>query len=143
MLTNKKISAIIACYKDEQAIPIMYQRLKEVLSTTCAEYEIIFVNDGSPDNSQAVLEKIAKDDDCVIVITHSRNFGSQNVFTSGMEISSGYAGVLLDGELQDPPEIIKQFIPKWLEGNDIVYGIREKRKASILMQIAYKLFYCL
>lgn len=138
---KKKISAIIACYKDEKAIPIMHKRLTNTFKEIGVNYEIIFVNDGSPDNSEEIIKKIVKKDPKVIGINHSRNFSSQMAFTSGMDIATGNAIIFLDGDLQDPPEIIKKFYKKWIEGYDVVYGVRVKREATILMAIAYKLFY--
>ena len=140
-MESKSISAIIACYKDEQAIPIMYERLTKVFNKIKVNYEIIFVNDGSPDNSENILKEIVEKDAHVIAVNHSRNFSSQMAFTSGMDIATGNAVVLLDGDLQDPPEIIEKFYDKWIEGFDIVYGIRSKREASLPMQLAYKTFY--
>lgn len=141
MMEKKIISAIIACYKDYQAIPIMYDRLKAVFNKIGVGYEIIFVNDGSPDNTEEILKKLTENDEKVIGINHARNFGSQMAFTSGMEISKGDAIVFLDGDLQDPPEIIEGFYYKWQEGFDVVYGIRVKREVNMLMQFSYKLFY--
>ena len=138
---RKKISAIIACYRDEPAVPFMYERLKAVFSKIGVDYEIIFVNDASPDNAKAVLAKLAATDPKVVVINHARNFGSQNAFTSGMRIATGDAVVLLDGDLQDPPELIEQFYSKWVEGFDVVYGIRTRRDATVFLQFAYKAFY--
>ena len=140
-LKKKKISAIIACYGDEQAIPIMHNRLKETFVKIGVNYEIIFVNDGSPDNTEAVLARLSEKDKHVIGINHSRNFSSQMAFTSGMDIATGDAVVLLDGDLQDPPEIIEKFCKKWLEGYDIVYGIRTKREAPLYMVFLYETFY--
>ena len=140
-MKKKKISAIIACYNDAQAIPFMYQRLTKTFKKINVNYEIIFVNDGSPDNTEAILEKLVKTDRHVIGVNHSRNFSSQMAFTSGMDISTGDALVFLDGDLQDPPEIIEKFYKKWLEGYDVIYGVRTKREAPLLMAIAYKLFY--
>ena len=138
---NAKITAIIACYKDNQAIPVMYDRLVKMFNETKIRYEIIFVNDCSPDDTEEVIARIAAKDNNVIGITHSRNFGSQSAFLSGMEISTGDAVVLMDGDLQDPPELIPDFYRKWLEGYDVVYGKRVKREMSIFMNIVYKGFY--
>jgi dolichol-phosphate mannosyltransferase len=139
--TTHSVTAIIACYKDNQAIPIMYQRLKDTFTKLKVEYEIIFVNDNSPDDSEEVIRAITRRDKRVTGISHSRNFGSQSAFRSGMEIATKNSCVLLDGDLQDPPELIEQFVEKWREGFDVVYGRRVKREASFLMRIAYKLFY--
>lgn len=138
---KKRISAIIACYKDAQAIPIMHLRLVKTFQKIGVDYEIIFVNDGSPDNTEDILEKLVNKDIHVIGVNLSRNFSSQMAFTSGMDIATGDAIVFLDGDLQDPPEIIEKFYRKWIEGYDVVYGVRTKREAPILMSIAYKLFY--
>ena len=136
-----KISCIIACYKDAQAIPVMYERLVKMFEGLKVRYEIIFVNDASPDNSQEVLNAICAKDPDVIAVTHSRNFGSQSAFLSGMEISTGDAVVLMDGDLQDPPEVIPAFYEKWLNGYEVVYGQRIKREATFTMNLMYKLFY--
>jgi len=119
----------------------MYQRLTAVFQKIGVEYEIIFVNDCSPDNAREVLAELAAQDQRVVVINHTRNFGSQSAFTSGMRIATGDAVVLLDGDLQDPPELIEPFFQKWQEGYDVVYGIRVKRDATLFLQIAYKAFY--
>jgi dolichol-phosphate mannosyltransferase len=140
---DESISAVVACYKDSQAIPIMYQRLVQVFEKLHMDYEIMFVNDGSPDNSQEVIQEISSRNHRVLGITHSRNFGSQAAFRSGMEISSKRACVLLDGDLQDPPELIEQFVEKWREGYDVVYGRRVTRAAPRFMRAAYKAFYLL
>ena len=137
----KKISAVIACYRDEPAVPIMYRRLTDTFQKIGVEYEIIFVNDASPDNAREVLASLAAKDSRVVVINHSRNFGSQNAFSSGMRIATGDAVVLLDGDLQDPPEVIEDFFRKWQEGYDVVYGVRVQRVATRFLQFAYKAFY--
>ena len=118
MKKRRKISAIIACYRDEEAIPYMHDRLKKVFEKLKVDYEIIFVNDGSPDNTEQVLKKLVSKDNHVIAVNHSRNFNSQMAFTSGMEIATGDAVVLLDGDLQDPPEVIEKFYHKWIKGYD-------------------------
>ncbi len=135
------VTAIIACYKDGQAIPIMAERLERAFSDLNIEYEIIFVNDGSPDDSEEVIRSLSAKNPNVIGITHSRNFGSQAAFRSGMQLATKNAVVLMDGDLQDPPELIAGFMAKWREGFDVVYGIRVKRDAKWYMQFAYKAFY--
>jgi nucleoside-diphosphate-sugar epimerase/glycosyltransferase involved in cell wall biosynthesis len=136
-----KITAVIACYKDAQAMPIMHQRLVATFHRINADYEIIFVNDCSPDNTTEVLQMLAQQDKHVIGIEHSRNFGSQSAFMSGMEISTGDVVVLLDGDLQDPPELIEEFYAKWTDGSDVVYGQRIKREGNQVLVRLYKVFY--
>jgi len=132
---------VVACYKDAQAIPIMYERLKKTFTELKIDHEIIFVNDNSPDNSEEVIRDLSSRDRHVVGISHSRNFGSQAAFRSGMEIATKNACVLLDGDLQDPAERIASFVGKWKEGFDIVYGRRVKREAPLWKRIGYKLFY--
>jgi dolichol-phosphate mannosyltransferase len=136
-----KLTPVIACYKDEKSIPIIYDRLVKTFSKIGCNYEIIFVNDNSPDNSEILLNEICKKDSNVIAIKHSRNFGSQSAFVSGMEISTGDAVILMDGDGQDPPEVIEQFYEQWQIGAQVVYGKRVKREASHFMNFAYKTFY--
>lgn len=136
-----KISAIIACYRDAPAVPVMHQRLTAVFTQIGVDYEIIFVNDASPDNAGEVLAALASHDSRVIVINHTRNFGSQSAFTSGMQIATGDAVVLLDGDLQDPPELIEDFHREWRKGYHVVYGIRVQREAAPFLRFSYKAFY--
>ena len=138
---RRSISAIIACYGDAQAVPIMHKRLSVVFKKVDVDYEIIFVNDASPDDCAEVIRDISATDPCVVGITHSRNFGSQMAFRSGMEVSTKDAVVLLDGDLQDPPELIEAFFQKWQEGFDVVYGRRVKRDMPWYWAFQYKLFY--
>lgn len=139
--TKHSVSAVIACYKDNQAIQIMYARLRDTFVKMAIDYEIIFVNDCSPDDTEEVIREITVLDRRVIGISHSRNFGSQAGFRSGMEVASKNSVVLLDGDLQDPPELIEQFVAQWRQGFDVVYGRRVKREASLFMRFAYKAFY--
>src|SRR5208283_840177 len=98
-------------------------------------------NDCSPDDSEEVIRAISRHDRRVTGISHSRNFGSQSAFRSGMGIATKNSCVLLDGDLQDPPELIEQFVERWRQGYDVVFGRRLKREAPLLMQFAYKAFY--
>lgn len=136
-----KLSAVIACYRDAPAVPHMYERLRKVFLELRVDYEIIFVNDGSPDDAREVLAELAARDRDVVVINHSRPFGSQSAFTSGMRISTGDAVVLLDGDLQDPPEVIPKFVEQWKAGYQIVYGERSQREATLTARVFARLFY--
>lgn len=138
---NPVITAIIACYRDAEAIPFMYERLVKTFNEMKVRYEIIFVNDCSPDNTEEVLEEICNKDSNVIGITHSRNFGSQSAFLSGMEISTGDAVVLMDGDLQDPPEVMPKFYEKWTQGFEVTYGVRVQREMPAWLHFFYKTFY--
>jgi len=138
---KNSITAVIACYKDGQAIPIMYEQLLKVFTKLKLDYEMIFVNDCSPDNSSEVIQELSAKDPCVIGTTHSRNFGSQAAFRSGMELATKEAVVLLDGDLQDPPALIEDFVREWRNGADIVYGERVKREMPRWLELFYKAFY--
>src|SRR5579872_4840832 len=113
-VSQRRLSAVIACYRDAPAIPQMHERLTKVFQRLGVDYEIVFVNDASPDDAREVLATLSAADPHVVVVNHTRNFGSQSAFTSGMEIATGDAVVLLDGDLQDPPELIEQFHAQWL-----------------------------
>ena len=136
-----RLTAVVVCYRDAPAVPIMYERLTGVFAKLGVDYEIIFVNDASPDDAREVLTDLAARDPKVVVINHARNFGSQSGFTSGMRIATGDAVILLDGDLQDPPELIEDFCREWRAGYDVVYGERTQREAPMLMRGSYKLFY--
>lgn len=143
MLTRKYLSVIPIAYKDEGNIKELYKRLTSVLKKITPNYEIIYVNDCSPDNSRVILEQLALKDKHLTVINHSRNFGAQSAFTTGMKQAIGDAVVIMDGDLQDPPELIEEFVKKWNEGFNVVYGVRRKREQSMgyFWENTYHLFY--
>src|SRR5258708_33395158 len=138
---RKKLSAIIACYRDAPAVPHMYERLRAVFDKIGCDGDIDLVKEPSPHGASQVLKELAGRDKNVVVINHSRNFGSQSAFTSGMRISIGDAVVLMDGDLQDPPELIEKFYERWQDGYDVVYGQRISREAPPYMRFLYKAFY--
>ncbi len=138
---RRSVSAVIACYRDGQAIPVMHERLTRTFQKLDIDYELIFVNDGSPDDSADVIRRLSDGDPKTIGISHSRNFGSQMAFRSGMELSTMDSVVLLDGDLQDPPELIEQFYERWEAGFDVVYGRRIKREMAWLTEQMYRTFY--
>ena len=127
--------------KDGMAIPLMYERLKTTFTRMNIDFEIIFVNDCSPDDSEEVIRSISGNDRRVVGISHSRSFGTQPAFRSGMEIASKNACVLLDGNLEDPPELIEAFVARWREGYDVIYGRRIKSQNSLFRRISNAVFY--
>jgi dolichol-phosphate mannosyltransferase len=139
--SRRSLSIVIACYKDAGSVAEFYRRLTAVLPEVVGDYEIIFVNDASPDNAENLLNEIAVSDSRVVIVNHARNFGSQNAFLSGMKVSRCDGVILMDGDLQDPPSLIPDLAQRWREGYDIVYGVRVKRRETLFRQVAYKMFY--
>ena len=140
-MSNPTISAIVACYRDEEAIPVMYERCSKVLKDLTEDYEIIFVNDCSPDNSWEVICTLAEADSHVLGISHSRNFGSQMAFQSGLRASKMESAVLMDGDLQDPPEVIPELLNQFRKGFDVVYGVRSRRQMGAVRNFFHRAFY--
>ena len=140
-MTGRSLSVVIACYRDAGSIREFYRRLTEILPTVTSRYEIIYVNDASPDDAERILAELAATDPRLVVVHHTRNFGSQSAFLSGMRVARGDGVILMDGDLQDPPAMIPALVDKWLEGFDILVGVRIKREESAFRQVAYKVFY--
>lgn len=140
-MTEPMLSAVVTSYKDEEAIPLMHARLTQVFEALGVGYEIIFVNDGSPGDADSLLRELTARDSHVLAVEHSRNFGSQNAFVSGMQLANGDAVILLDGDLQDPPELIAEFYALWRHGYDVVYGQRHEREGSVLLMLCCRAFY--
>lgn len=139
----KKISVIVPMYCEEKTVDECYARLTNVLKNIeNYEYEIIFINDGSQDKTLEMLIEIAKQDNQAKIISFSRNFGHQAAVTAGLKHVTGDAIVILDSDLQDPPEAIPEMLKLWEAGNDVIYGKRKKRKGeSAFKLLTAKLFY--
>ncbi len=137
------LSAVVICYNDGASVRALYERLTTVLASITPDYEIIYVNDASPDNAEDILRELSESDPHLTVIHHARNFGPHAAFTSGMLQTQGDAVILMDGDLQDPPEMIPEFMRLWKEGYKVVYGIRQKRQKSMgkIYPYFYHLFY--
>jgi polyisoprenyl-phosphate glycosyltransferase len=137
------LSAIVICFRDGPTVRELHRRLTMSLRGITDQYEIIYVNDASPDDAADVLRELVSKDPHLTVIHHARNFGSHAAFTSGMQHARGDAVILMDGDLQDPPELIPEFVRLWREGFIVVYGIRRKRQKSmgIINRQLYHLFY--
>lgn len=137
-----KYSVIVPLYNEELVIAETYKRLTAVMRQTDGDYEIVFVNDGSRDRTENMAREICEFDKNVRLINFSRNFGHQTAITAGMNESRGQAVVVIDADLQDPPEIILQMIEKWKQGYDVVYGKRSVRKGeTAFKKVTAKLFY--
>jgi glycosyltransferase involved in cell wall biosynthesis len=134
-------SIVIPIYNEEAVVPELYRRLKVVIDSFDAPAEVIFVDDGSADSTFQQLSGLAAADKRVKVLRFSRNFGHQIAISAGIDHASGDAVVLMDGDLQDPPEVLPKFIERWRAGNDVVYAVRKKRKENVLKRAAYAVFY--
>lgn len=135
-------SIIVPVYNEELVIGETYKRLKKVMDSTEETYEIIFVNDGSKDGTVEIAKTICNIDKNIKLLSFSRNFGHQLAISAGMDYSSGNAVVVIDADLQDPPEVILEMIKKWKEGYDVVYGQRAKREGeTFFKKFTAKAFY--
>jgi len=137
------ISVIVPCYNEELVLEATYQRLSTVLAAVPEiRYELIFVNDGSRDATHEILAQLQLQDSHVRVLGLSRNFGHQVAVTAGLEQSTGDAVVIIDADLQDPPELIPELVARWQEGNHVVYGIRTDRDGESKFKLwTAKVFY--
>lgn len=136
------VSVVVPLYNEQEVILESYRRLKEVMDGTGESYELIFVNDGSRDQTWSMACSLAEKDPVLRLLGFSRNFGHQTAITAGMDAARGGAVVVIDADLQDPPEIIPQMIAKWREGYQVVYGLRTKREGETFFKKATaKVFY--
>ncbi len=139
----KKISVIIPMYYEEEVVENCYRKVTETLKKIeNYEYEILCIDDGSRDKTLDILEKIARKDDRVKVISFSRNFGHQAAVTAGLRYVEGDAVIIIDADLQDPPELIPDMLKYWEDGYEIIYGKRKKREGeSTFKVLTAKMFY--
>jgi dolichol-phosphate mannosyltransferase len=139
--TKPKISLVIPVYNEAESLPVLAEHLKEVMKSDRYDFEAIFVNDGSQDNTFAILLKLQAKDARFKVIDLGRNFGQQPAFSAGIDYAEGDAVILLDADLQDPPELVFEFLKKWEEGYDVVYAVRQKRKEGLFKKFCFTTFY--
>lgn len=140
----KKVSVVIPMYYEQEVAEVCYKRVKKVLDELKEKYEheIIFINDGSKDKTLDILQDIAKVDKNVKIISFSRNFGHQAAVTAGLKYVTGDAIIIIDADLQDPPELIPDMIEKWEQGYEVIYGKRKKRNGeSAFKLLTAKAFY--
>jgi polyisoprenyl-phosphate glycosyltransferase len=140
--TQNSLSVVVPCYNEEDVIRQMHARLSIALRTTGLNYEILYVNDGSRDNTLPILRDLQVADDQVRVVSFARNFGHQMAVTAGVDFATGDAVVLIDADLQDPPELIREMVRMWRDGHSVIYGVRESRSCeSTFKLLTAKYFY--
>lgn len=131
---EKLLSVIIPVCNEQEVLPASYLRFTTVMQGIGFPYELIYVDDGSVDDTMPILREIAKKDKQVHVLSFSRNFGHQAAVTAGMDIARGQALIIIDADLQDPPELIVPMVQRWEQGVEIIYGKRMKRKGESLFK---------
>src|SRR5471030_1284323 len=142
MINRVVYSVIVPLYNEELVIDESYRRLKRIMDCTKENYEIVFVNDGSTDKTRDKAEEICINDEKIKLVNFSRNFGHQEAITAGIDLSLGSAVIVIDADLQDPPEVILKMIEKWKEGYEVVYGKRIKREGeTFFKKFTAKLYY--
>jgi dolichol-phosphate mannosyltransferase len=139
--TNFLLSIVVPCFNEKEVISLTYRRLVEVLGDRGFGLQIVFVDDGSTDCTSELAIRFSNEDPRVKTVLLSRNFGHQAAVSAGLANADGDAVVVIDADLQDPPEVVIQMLEKWSDGADVVYGIRTKRKETFLKRIGYKYFY--
>ncbi len=136
------LSVVVPCYNEHEVINETHKRLTAALESADLTFEILYVNDGSRDNTIDLLQEIADQDSRVRLLSFARNFGHQAAVTAGVDHSNGDAIVIIDADLQDPPHVIAEMFAKWREGYDVVYGQRAARQGESAFKLATaKLFY--
>ena len=125
--SKKSLSVIVPCFNESEVIEETHNRLSNSLNNYLNDYEIIYVNDGSSDDTLSILKRICALSNKTSYISLSRNFGHQIAITAGIDEASKDAAVVIDADLQDPPEVIHEMYNLWIEGADVVYGVRTKR----------------
>jgi dolichol-phosphate mannosyltransferase len=138
---KKKVTLVLPYYNEEKNLPILYGRLREITSPLPYDFEFLFINDGSTDGStDFVLKQVGENSD-ICLLELSRNFGHQTAVYAGLQHANGEAVIIMDTDLQDRPEVIRDFIQKWEEGAHVVYAIRTKRKENPIKRFFFYMFY--
>ena len=135
------LSVVVPAFNEQQVLPAFYARLLAVLATLPDPAEIVFVNDGSSDATGSLLDGWAAEDSRVRVLHFTRNFGHQAALTAGIDHARGDAVVLIDADLQDPPELIATFHARWREGSQVVFGQRRRTREGVWKRVVYHAFY--
>jgi dolichol-phosphate mannosyltransferase len=143
---NPVISIVAPVFNEAETLPVLFPRLKEVLEQTGQSWELVLVDDGSTDGSSDMIREQAEQDERVRPVIFARNFGHQLAVTAGLDYSRGQAVIIIDADLQDPPEVILEMLEKWREGFEVVYAVREGREGEswfklLTATVFYRLIY--
>ncbi|MCU0291370.1 MAG: glycosyltransferase family 2 protein [Thermoanaerobaculaceae bacterium] len=130
-----ELSVVVPVFNEVENIPELHRRLTKVLQELVESYEILFVDDGSSDRSWAAIHVLASGDDHVRGLSFSRNFGHQMAFAAGLDHANGRAVVIMDADLQDPPEVIPELVAQWREGHEVVYAQRARREGETIFKV--------
>lgn len=141
MTSEPEISAVVPLYNERENVHELHRRLTAALRGLGVDYEVVFVNDGSRDETPRLIDELGAGDPNLSIIHLSRNFGHQAAVSAGLDHARGRAVLILDGDLQDPPEVIPQFVQAWREGGQVVYAVRTKRKEGPIKRLGYFVFY--
>ncbi len=141
VLGEPVLSVVVPLFNEHENLPELYRRLVASLEAIGEPFELVFVNDGSRDSTPAMLDLLAVTDPRVTALHLSRNFGHQPAVTAGIDHARGHAVVVMDGDLQDPPEVLVKFVDAWRAGHDVVYAIRRNRKEGPVKRLGYFAFY--
>lgn len=135
-------SVVVPMYNEEESLPVLYERIVKVMETNGEPWEFVLVDDGSSDGTADLMRAYAREDSRVRPVIFSRNFGQQSAVKAGLDYTRGEAVVIIDADLQDPPEVILQLIEKWREGNEVVYAQRTVREGeTFFKKFTAKMFY--
>ena len=135
----RKISIMVPCYNEQDSLPLFYDELGKIMQDeklSAYDWELLFINDGSRDNTLAILKYLHEKDNRVSYIDLSRNFGKEKAMLAGFDYVTGDCMIIMDADLQDPPELIPDMLKLWEEGNEVIYGKRKSREG----ESAFKLF---
>ena len=136
-----ELSVVVPLYDEQAGVATLHARLTAALGPLGIAYELVLVDDGSRDGTPRLLDAIAATDSRVVVLQLSRNFGHQAAVSAGIDHARGRAVVVMDGDLQDPPEVIPDLLRRWRDGHDVVYAVRRRRKEGPLKRLGYHAFY--
>lgn len=136
-----EISVVVPLFNEQENVRQLHQRLTEVMESLEVRYELIFVDDGSRDATGSLIDELGEADPHVVPAHLSRNFGHQAAISAGLDLARGRAVVLMDGDFQDPPELLPRMIDLWRDGAEVVYGVRRNRKEPLPLRAAYAVFY--